>query len=127
MHWTRRQFLQISGGVCLLGLSGIVTHAKAQDLRAYFNDWRALPGMKMVLTLNMAEPESAVVLIVARVEGHERVIQRLQGASQVEVEMPYIETKEESFEVCAIVEDRNHGRYLSDSVEVLAQSYQFGL
>ncbi len=124
MHWTRREFLQISGAAAVAGL--MVPLAVTPGMRAYFSDWRALPGMKLRLTLEMPDPGRAQVSIIARSEGHERVIETLAGSPEIEVEMPYIETSEESFEILAVVDSGMH-RCMSDAVEVLAPAYQFGL
>ena len=126
MRLSRRDFLRISGGaVAVAGLGGAVFGARETG-RVEFSDWRALPGMHLTLTLDMPSPELSRVRVVARSEGQERVIMTLDGARTLDIEMPYIETSEESFELVALAEN-DVARCISEPVEVLASPYQFGL
>ncbi len=125
MRWTRRAFLEASGAaaaVLSLGTLGF----KHISGRVFFDEDRALPGMRLALTLDIDEPETKRVSIIARCEGTERIMETRTGSNQLEIEVPAIETDDESFELYALVESGLE-RYLSDPVEVLSQPYHFGL
>ncbi len=125
MRLTRREFLEISAGAVALAGIGLVGLEIARG-NIHFNDFRALPGMHLVLNLDVPKPEKARVYLVARAEGREGVVASLPGASDIEIEVPMIETDEESFELYAVAET-DFGRIKSECVEVLAQPYMFGL
>ena len=106
---------------------GIGVTVKTLAGKVYFNDWRALPGMTMTLTLETDTPENKHVDIIARTKEGSRHIQTLQGAPTLEVEIPFIETADESYELIALVYDWQLASLESEPVEVLVQSYRFGL
>ena len=125
MRLTRREFLEISAGAVALSGIGFAGLEIARG-NIYFNDFRALPGMHLILKLDVPNPENSRVHIVARAEGREGVLSSVSGASELEIEVPMIETSEESFELYAVAETE-FGRVTSECVEVLAQPYMFGL
>lgn len=125
MRLTRREFLEISAGAVALAGIGL-TGLRIARGNIYFNDFRALPGMHLVLKLNVPKPEKSRVYLAARAEGREGVLASMTGASDLEIEVPMIETDEEIYELYAVVETES-GRLKSECVEVLAQPYMFGL
>lgn len=125
MRLTRREFLELSAGAVALAGIGLTGLGFARG-NIYFNDFRALPGMHLVLKLDVPNPESSRVYIVAKSEGLDGVLASFAGARELEIEVPMIETDEESYELYAVAET-NCGRVKSECVEVLAQPYMFGL
>ena len=124
MRWTRRAFLEAGGVMAAaagLGAVGMMMHG-----RVFFDEERALPGMRLRLTLEMDNPESKRVQIIARCDGYERVVQTMKGARQLEIEIPAIESDEESYLLYAMA-GNGISDYVSEPVEVLSQPYHFGL
>ena len=127
MRWTRRQFGTCIGALAsALGLSGVASLMTLRG-RAYFEDWRALPGMAMTLHVEVARPSETTVTLLARVAGKTTEIGAMSGASSLEVRIPYIESGEDSYELIARVEDA-WGRHCdSEPLEVLTERFQFGM
>lgn len=125
MHWNRRNFLKITGG--MMAAVGVGTGVKLLTGSAAFNDWRALPGMTMTLTLNVDKPEKKKVNIIARTQEGASHVQSMKGAQTLEVEVPFLETSKEAYELIAVVSDWRGASLTSEPVEVLAQAYRFGL
>ena len=125
MKWNRRNFLKITGGV--MAALGVGVGVKALSGRVFFDDWRALPGMTMILTVEVDSPETKQVEFMARTAEGTRRVGMLHGAHTLEVEIPYVETAAESYELVAVVHDWHLGSISSEPVEVLTQSYRFGL
>lgn len=125
MKWNRRNFLKISGG--LMAALGVGVSMKTLSGRVFFNDWRALPGMTMTLTVDVDSPETKQVDIIARTVEGSHHIRTLKGAHTLEIEMPFVQTAEESYELVAVVYDWHLSSIESDPIEVLAQAYRFGL
>ena len=140
MKWTRRQILFALGGAAFaLGLGAW----SGQSLRGRlsFADWRALPVMtlnegllkhifKNTLGLDIEtddDPRAWAIDIIAIDERGEHRLSTVQGARHLDIEMPYIPTKNESFVLVAQARDWRHRRLRSEPVEVLANSYRFGL
>ncbi len=127
MKWTRRQILFALGGAAFaLGLGAW----SGQSLRGRlsFADWRALPGMKLGLDIETDDdPRAWAIDIIAIDERGEHRLSTVQGARHLDIEMPYIPTKNESFVLVAQARDWRHRRLRSEPVEVLANSYRFGL
>ncbi|MBR4986868.1 MAG: twin-arginine translocation signal domain-containing protein [Proteobacteria bacterium] len=124
MRWTRRNFLQAAGGLAAVTGLGLLTHHILEG-KAKFSDWRALPGMKLTLTIDTDSPESKAVDLVARYEGKTQTLGTLHGARSLEVEIPFIATTQESYDLTAIVYDTT-GAFESEPVEVLSQPFSFG-
>lgn len=125
MRWTRRNFLQAAGGLAAVTGLGLLAKNIIQG-KASFNDWRALPGMILTLTLDTDSPESKYVDLVARYEGKTQTLGTLKGAHSLEIEIPFVSTSEESYNLTAVVYDST-GAFESEPVEVLAQPFSFGL
>ena len=124
--WTRRQFLQISGATAAaLGVGALsVMPSKGH---ASFDDWRALPGMIARLTLEIDHPETKRVHIVAQTEREQRIIESYPGASVLDIRVPFVRTSEDSFMLYAVVTDHGETACISEPLEVLVESFQFGL
>lgn len=128
MILSRREFLQISGGVAALAvIGGLFSGNEKLRGSVEFVDWRALPGMRLGLLVDVERPERTQISIVAKCDGDARVIATYRGASRLEIEMPCIETREESFELYAIAEDERHRMARSRRVEVLSRPFMFGV
>ncbi len=128
MHWTRRNFIEACSAVAgALGIGGIAVASRQLEGRAFFDDWRALPGMTMTLHLDVEQPESTEVTLIAKYDGTETKLGTLPGAQSIDIQVPFIPTKAESYELCAYVEDKLGRRCQADSVEVLSQNYRFGM
>ncbi|GEM_PF-6057414 len=126
MHWTRRQFLQVSGAAAIaLGFGAL--SIMPSDGRVAFDDWRALPGMKAKLTLDIDNPQAKRVYLVAQTENDQRIVDTFEGASTLEIPVPYIKNSEESFMLFAVVMDHGHPACVSEPLEVLTESFMFGL
>ena len=128
MKWTRRHFLEATGGLAAaVGLGLTPGFMKRLSGHAVFEDWRALPGMVLNLSVEVASPEGKQVTLLARTAEGETSLGDLACASQMQIEIPYIRTGHDSYELIARVSDR-YGRYFdSDAVEVLTESFQFGM
>ncbi len=128
MQWTRRHFIELgAAAAAMFGLGAKAATTQKLEGRAYFDDWRALPGMKMTLHLDLEAPTSTQVTFVARHDGAETVIEKLKGSPDIEFRVPYIPTKAESYDLCAIVEDRAGRRCESETLEVLISTFSFGM
>ena len=126
MQWTRRQFLKASGAAAVaLGLGAVCF--MPEHGRVAFDDWRALPGMKARLTLDFDSPEGKRVFLVAQTEREQRIVHSLPGAPTLEITVPYVKTDEESFMLFAVVMDHGIPAGVSEPLEVIAESFQFGL
>ena len=129
MQWTRRHFLQITGSAAAamgLGATGMALDRMLSG-SARFCEWRALPGMVLDLTLEMAHPEAKSVDIIAQTEAGYFKVDSLKGAETLKVDIPYVETVNDSFQLLAVVRDAN-GRYCqSEPVEVIAEPFMFGM
>lgn len=126
MRLTRRQFLELSGGAAAAFILAAVHLNRHSGGKLAFNDWRALPGMKLTLDMDIPHPETTQIHIFAKADGAERLIQSFPGASSVSIEVPAIETSEESFELFAAVID-GFSVFTSPGVEVLSAPFRFGL
>lgn len=128
MKWTRRHFLQLTGGIAAtVGLGLTPKLVRTLSGKAYFEDWRALPGMNLQLTLEVESPETTQVELLARTDTGEIHLADMPGASQLSVQIPYYKTGHDSYELIARVVD-NQGRYLdSEPVEVITESFHFGM
>ena len=129
MQWTRRHFLEITGGAAAaLGLCAAgIGLDRVLAGHASFGTWRALPGMTLDLSIDVDSPEQATVEIVAHTSEGYLHVETLRGARQVRVEVPYIETSEDSYELLAVVQDTSGRCCHSDAVEVLAEPFMFGM
>lgn len=127
MKWTRRQILfALGGAACALGL-GTFSH-RALRGRLSFADWRALPGMKIGLDIESDDdPRTWSIDIIAIDERGEHRISTIQGARHLEIEMPFLPTQSESFDLVAQARDWRNRQLRSEPVEVLSNSYRFGL
>ena len=125
MRWTRRAFLEASGAAAAVLSLGTIGWMHSSG-RVYFDEDRALPGMRLSLMLDIDAPETKRVSIIARCEGVERIVETHRGSKQLEIEVPAIETDDESYVLYAMVESGVE-RCVSDPVEVLSQPYRFGL
>ena len=54
-------------------------------------------------------------------------ISTIQGARHLEIEMPFLPTQSESFDLVAQARDWRNRQLRSEPVEVLSNSYRFGL
>ena len=126
MKWNRRHFIGVLGGFVGMVCTGIGVR-RALPGKAEFDDWRSLPGMSLGLELDVASPSSVAIDLVARHDGREHLVRTYRGAQHLDVEVPFVETQEESYELYAVVRDPVGRRLQSDVVEVLAQPFQFGL
>ena len=104
MRWTRRNFLQAAGG--LAAVTGL--------------------GLLAKNIIETDSPESKYVDLVARYEGKTQTLGTLKGAHSLEIEIPFVSTSEESYNLTAVVYDST-GAFESEPVEVLAQPFSFGL
>lgn len=128
MKWTRRNFLQLTGGLAsTLALGAVPAVVGSLKGKAFFNDWRALPGMPMVLTLEVEAPEKTQVEVVVGDDSGSHVVTRLQGAPTVEVRVPMLKTSQESYILYARVMDSSGRSLNSEPVEVIAESFHFGM
>lgn len=125
MRWTRRNFLQATGGLAAMTGLGLLARHIIQG-NASFSEWRALPGMILTLKIDTDSPENKYVDLVAKYEGKTQTLGTLHGARELEIEIPFISTAQESYELSAIVYDAS-GAFQSEPVEVLAQPFSFGL
>ena len=129
MQCTRRHFLQITGRVAAamgLGVTGVALD-RILSGHATFSQWRALPGTALNLTLDIPHPEALSVEIVARTESGLFQIDSLKGAQLLSIDVPYIETANESFELIAVVRDADGRHCKSEPVEVLTEPFMFGM
>ena len=129
MQWTRRHFLQITGSAAAavgLGAIGVVAD-RILNGKASFGEWRALPGMALDLTLDVAHPEETSVEIIAQTEAGFFRVDTLMGAKTLKIDVPYIETANESFMLVAVVRDNDGRCCKSDPVEVLTEPFMFGM
>lgn len=128
MHWTRRQFVQICSALLgVLGLGGLTFAARKLDGRVYFDDWRAIPHIPMTLHLDVDSPEETRITLVAKYDGQTTKLATLPGAREVILQIPYIETQGESYELCATVTDRQGRRCQAEPLEVISESFHFGM
>ena len=129
MQWTRRHFLQITGSAAAaMGLGAVgITIDHTLSGRASFGEWRALPGMALDLTLDVAHPEETSVDIVAQTENGYFRLDTLKGAKILKIDVPYMETANESFMLMAVVRDGEGRCCNSDPVEVLTEPFMFGM
>ena len=128
MHWTRRHFIGFCSAVAgALSVGGVSLATRELKGRAYFDDWRALPGMIMTLHLDVESPENTEVTLIARHDGIETTLDTIDGARELDIRMPYIPTKGESYDLCAVVTDRMGRCCRAERVEVLSQPYRFGM
>ncbi len=126
MHWTRRQFLQVTGAAAAaLGLGAL--SIMPSDGHVAFEDWRALPGMKARLTLDVDNPQNTRVYLVAQTDSEQRIVDTFEGAPSLDIPVPFIKTSEESFMLFAVVMDHGHPACVSEPLEVLTESFMFGL
>ena len=126
MHWTRRQFIQLTGAAAAaLGLGAI--SLSTTSARAAFDDWRALPGTKVKLTIDIDQPASKRVHLVEQTENDQRILNTLDGAPTLEIVVPHVKTSEESFLLFAVVTDHGTPACISEPLEVLAEPFRFGL
>ena len=128
MKWTRRHFLQLTGGIAAtVGLGLTPKLVRTLSGKAYFEDWRALPGMNLILTLEVESPETTQVELIARTDNRETHLMEMAGSAQISVQIPYFKTGKDSYELIARVVD-DQGRYLdSEPVEVITESFHFGM
>lgn len=128
MQWTRRNFMElVAAGAAALGIgTGVVAGQKLEG-RAYFDDWRALPGMKMTLHMAFDAPEDLEVTLVAKHDGTESTLETLRGREALEFRIPYVKTSSESYDLVAIIEDRHGRRCESEILEVLSGEFSFGM
>ena len=126
MHWTRRQFIQLTGAAAAaLGLGSF--SLSSANAHASFDDWRALPGTKIRLTLDIDQPAKKRVHLVAQTENEQRILATLDGAQTLDIVVPHVKTNEESFLLFAVVTDNGAPACISDPLEVLAEPFRFGL
>ena len=124
----RRNFLQLTGGLAsALALGAVPEIIGNLKGRAYFNDWRALPGMSLVLTLEVEEPEKTIVELIVKDNNGSHTVAQSQGAPSLNVVVPLLKTNQESYTLFARVVDLSGHGLDSDPVEVIAESFQFGL
>ena len=129
MQWTRRHFLQITGSAAAamgLGVAGIAIDRILSGCVS-FSEWRALPGMALDLTLDVAHPEKTSVDIVAQTDRGYFRLDTLKGAKKLKIDVPYIDTAKESYMLVAVVRDGEGRSRQSDPVEVLTEPFMFGM
>ena len=128
MKWTRRHFLKLTGGMAAtFGLAMTPGLWRALAGKAHFDDWRALPGMSMNLTLDVESPQTKHIELLARTETGDFHLMDLKGAHQQSVVIPYFKSGRDSYQLIARVLDID-GRYLdSEPVEVITESFHFGM
>ena len=128
MHWTRRQFIKIcSAMLSVLGLGGLAIVSRRLEGRVYFDDWRAIPHIPMTLHLDVREPDKTTVTLVARHDGQTTFLATLPGASELVIQVPFIETQGETYDLCATVTDRHGRRCQAEPLEVISESFHFGM
>lgn len=128
MKWSRRHFLAMTGGMAAAAGVGLVPRlAEALPGKAVFSDWRALPGMRLDLRLEVEHPEETEVEIIAMDGEHELDRIRMKGAENLVVPVPYFRVGGESFLLFAEVSDVRGRSLVSDSVEVISEEFHFGM
>lgn len=128
MHWTRRHFIQIwSAMLSVLGLGGLAVVSRKLDGRVYFEDWRAIPHIPMTLHLDVEKPEETTITLTAKYDGKTMELAKLPGAKEVLLQVPYIETTGESYDLCATVTDRQGRRCQAEPLEVISETIHFGM
>ena len=128
MAWTRRHFMEITGGLAAVAGLGIIPKvAGALEGKAYFEDWRALPGMQLKLTLDVNQPESTRVDIFAREEQEKQHLMCLKGAPNLEIPIPFLKTAGDSYMLWAVVSDEDGKTLETEPVEVITEDFYFGM
>lgn len=131
MQQTRRHFLMLTGGVLAafasFGMGFGVFKSNRLKGKVFFEDWRSLPGLDVVLQIDLPKPEHKKVEIYALLDGQKRRIDAFSGQELVRYTVPSLHTESESYELVAVVSDFWGRRCESEPLEVLAKSYQFGM
>ena len=128
MKWTRRNFLQLTGGLTsALALGMVPEIVESLKGRAVFEDWRALPGTSIGLSLEVDEPDRTLVEIIVEDKSSSYTVAQLKGASKLDVVVPFLKTEEESYLLYARVTDPEGRCLKSEPVEIIAESFRFGL
>ena len=128
MAWTRRRFMEVTGGLAAAAGLGIVPRvAGALEGKASFEDWRALPGMQLKLSLDVDRPDSTQVDIFAREGMEEQHLMRLKGAPNLEIPIPFLKTAGDSYMLWAVVSDDSGKTLATEPVEVITEDFHFGM
>lgn len=131
MQQTRRHFLMLTGGFLAafasLGTGFGVFKANGLKGKVSFDEWRSLPGLDVVLQIDIPKPERKKVEIYALVDGQKQCIDVFSGQEVVHYTVPTLCAKGESYELVAVVSDFWGRRCESEPLEVLVKSYQFGM
>lgn len=124
MNWTRRHFVYlVASSAAALGLLKFSPVLRA---KLSFDDWRALPGSKLSLSLDTDEKNLTIDLI-AQTENGEQTIESFPAQRLMCVEIPFVHTKNESFLLFAQARGNFRNTVRSEPVEVLADAFRFGL
>ena len=81
----------------------------------------------MVLTLDVEAPEQMQVEIVVGDDSGFHTVSRLEGALTLDVVVPLLRTDQESYLLYARVMDESGRSLDSEPVEVIAESFHFGM
>ncbi|MCL2325501.1 MAG: hypothetical protein FWC40_03215 [Proteobacteria bacterium] len=94
---------------------------------AHFDDWRALPGMPLNLSLDLEDYRGIHVDLMATYDGQTQRLQTLSADPKMTIHAPHVATADESYFLRAVVRDWRGEICTSEAIEVLSRPYSFGM